>query len=123
MFVHHLCQKFHIFYYISPQGWAWRKKRISLIKQIVEKIIVIFKFEEKFYQNEGIDALYFGHPLLDVIKKQGINTKKIMIKQIESKVDDSINSIWQNGENNKLPNSFEQMLKKAVLPSSQENEK
>lgn len=73
-----LNKKFPIFYYISPQVWAWRKKRISLIKQLVEKIIVIFKFEEKFYQNEGIDALYFGHPLLDVIKKQGINTKKII---------------------------------------------
>ncbi|MFH1504477.1 MAG: lipid-A-disaccharide synthase [Candidatus Omnitrophota bacterium] len=64
-----LNKKFPIFYYISPQIWAWRKKRIESIKRYIEKMIVIFKFEQDFYKKEGVDVLYFGHPLLEIINK------------------------------------------------------
>lgn len=71
-----LNKKYPLFYYISPQIWAWRKNRIKIIKKYVDKMIVIFKFEEDFYKNEGVDALYFGHPLLEIIKKGNIPVKK-----------------------------------------------
>ena len=73
-----LNKKFPIFYYISPQVWAWRKKRVELIKRYVEKMIVIFKFEEDFYKKEEMDVSYFGHPLLEIIKPQSIEPKKII---------------------------------------------
>lgn len=57
-------------YYISPQVWAWRKGRIKIIKKTVDKMIVIFKFEEELYKKEGIDVEFVGHPLLDVVKPQ-----------------------------------------------------
>lgn len=57
-------------YYISPQVWAWRKERIKIIKKTVDKMIVIFKFEEQMYKKEGIHAEFVGHPLLDVVKPQ-----------------------------------------------------
>jgi len=60
-------KKYPIFYYVSPQVWAWRRKRIKLIRKYIDKIIVIFKFEEELYRREGIDVLYFGHPLLEII--------------------------------------------------------
>ena len=59
-----------LIYYISPQVWAWRKGRIKTIKKTVDKMIVIFKFEEEMYKKEGIDAEFVGHPLLDVVKPQ-----------------------------------------------------
>jgi len=62
-------KKYPVFYYVSPQVWAWREKRVDLIKKFIDKMIVIFKFEQEFYQNKGIDALYFGHPLLEIIKE------------------------------------------------------
>ncbi|UCC95608.1 MAG: lipid-A-disaccharide synthase [Candidatus Omnitrophota bacterium] len=71
-----LNKKFPILYYVSPQVWAWRKKRIELIKRYVEKMIVIFKFEEDFYRKEGMDALYFGHPLLEIIPPKLLEEKK-----------------------------------------------
>ncbi len=57
---------FKVFYYISPQIWAWRRNRINIIKRFVDKMLVIFPFEESFYRHNGIDALYVGHPLLEI---------------------------------------------------------
>lgn len=54
-----------IAYYISPQIWAWGRKRIQTIKDSVEKIIVIFNFEEKIYKKENIPVSFVGHPLVD----------------------------------------------------------
>lgn len=55
-----------VIYYISPQIWAWWKGRIKNIKRLVDKMIVIFKFEETFYKDSGIDVSFVGHPLLDI---------------------------------------------------------
>lgn len=57
-----------LIYYISPQVWAWGRNRIELIKQFVDKMIVIFKFEEELYKTHGIDVNFVGHPLLDIVK-------------------------------------------------------
>ncbi len=55
-----------VFYYISPQLWAWKKGRIKIIRDCVERLYVILPFEKDFYAAEGIDVDYHGHPLLDV---------------------------------------------------------
>lgn len=65
-----------IYYYISPQIWAWGKKRITKIRKLVDKMIVVFPFEEKIYRDEGIDAVFVGHPLLDVISSYKFKTKE-----------------------------------------------
>lgn len=57
-----------IIYYISPQVWASRRGRVKTIKKYIDKLIVIFKFEEEFYQRLGIEAEFAGHPLLDIVK-------------------------------------------------------
>ena len=56
-----------VIYYISPQVWAWKKKRIHTIAEMVESMLVIFPFEEKLYKDIGVDCVYVGHPLLDHI--------------------------------------------------------
>ena len=57
-----------VFYYISPQVWAWRSGRIKTIKRLVDKIGVILPFEEQFFRARGVDATYVGHPLLDSVR-------------------------------------------------------
>jgi lipid-A-disaccharide synthase len=57
-----------VFYYISPQVWAWRRGRIKKIRAIVDKMAVILPFEEQLYRDEDVDATYVGHPLLDTVK-------------------------------------------------------
>ena len=57
-----------VFYYISPQLWAWGKNRIEKIKKYVDKMFVILPFEEDFYLQYGVKAQFVGHPLLDIVK-------------------------------------------------------
>ena len=52
-----------VFYFISPQLWAWRTGRVEQVKKYVRKMIVIFPFEQEFYRNHGVDVCYVGHPL------------------------------------------------------------
>ncbi len=59
-----------IIYYVPPQIWAWRKKRIKIIKKFVDLVLVIFKFEEEFYKKEGIKAEFVGYPRLEFIQPE-----------------------------------------------------
>ncbi len=52
-------------YYISPQVWAWKKKRLDVLARLVRKMLVIFPFEEALYRDKGVDCIYVGHPLVD----------------------------------------------------------
>jgi lipid-A-disaccharide synthase len=57
-----------IIYYISPQLWAWREGRVKQIKRLVDKMLVIFPFEEELYRRAGVDAEFVGHPLMDMVR-------------------------------------------------------
>ena len=52
-----------VFYFVSPQIWAWRTGRVKQIQQYVHKMIVIFPFEQEFYRRHGVEVSYVGHPL------------------------------------------------------------
>jgi lipid-A-disaccharide synthase len=54
-----------VIYYVSPQLWAWKQRRIERVRKYVREMLVIFPFEEKFYRDRGIDAKFVGHPLVD----------------------------------------------------------
>src|SRR3954467_393621 len=56
-----------VVYYISPQLWAWRRGRVKQVAKYVDRMIVIFPFEETFYREHGIEAAYVGHPLIEEI--------------------------------------------------------
>ncbi len=57
-----------VIYYVSPQVWAWKEKRIHKIKKIVDRMLVLFPFEKPIYAKYGMDVDYVGHPLLDEVK-------------------------------------------------------
>ncbi|MEE8160289.1 MAG: lipid-A-disaccharide synthase, partial [Acidobacteriota bacterium] len=54
--------KIPICYFIGPQVWAWRPRRINQIKRCIDLMLVIFPFEEEFYRRRGIEAHYVGNP-------------------------------------------------------------
>ncbi|HDD35458.1 MAG TPA: lipid-A-disaccharide synthase [Candidatus Desulfofervidus auxilii] len=56
-----------VFYYISPQIWAWRKNRIKKIASVVNEMAVILPFEEAIYRHYNVKVVFVGHPLLDII--------------------------------------------------------
>ncbi len=76
---------FRIVYYISPQVWAWKEKRVELIKKVVYKMLVILPFEEEFYRRKDFKVEYVGHPLVPVVdhflseKKSNIQSSKPVI--------------------------------------------
>jgi lipid-A-disaccharide synthase len=66
-----LAEEFHRFgipvvFFVSPQLWAWKKNRIRLVQKYVDKMLVIFPFEESFYREHGVEAEFVGHPLADL---------------------------------------------------------
>jgi len=60
-----------VFYYISPQIWAWRKGRRHRLGRTVDRMAVILPFEEDVYHDVDLDVRFVGHPLLDVVKTHG----------------------------------------------------
>lgn len=59
---------FKVIYYISPQIWAWKEKRVHQIKKYVDKMLVILPFEEAFYKKWNYPVEYVGHPLVEVVE-------------------------------------------------------
>jgi lipid-A-disaccharide synthase len=55
-----------VVYFVSPQLWAWKKRRIGRVQRYVERMLVIFPFEEGYYRERGVKAEYVGHPLADL---------------------------------------------------------
>lgn len=56
-----------VVYYISPQVWAWRKRRVRTISRLVDRMLVLFPFEVDFYRSHEVDVVHVGHPLVDEV--------------------------------------------------------
>ncbi|MCM8526384.1 MAG: lipid-A-disaccharide synthase [Lentisphaeraceae bacterium] len=58
-----------VIYYVSPQVWAWGKKRIPVIAKLVTKMMVIFPFETETYKETDLDVEFVGHPLAEILSE------------------------------------------------------
>lgn len=66
-----LAEEFHaqgipVIFFVSPQLWAWKKGRIKKVQKYIDKMLVIFPFEEPFYRERSVNAEFVGHPLADL---------------------------------------------------------
>ncbi len=57
-----------VLYFISPKFWAWGEGRLKKISKVVDRMFVIFPFEEQLYRRAGVDVTYVGNPLIDMVK-------------------------------------------------------
>ncbi|HEY2015664.1 MAG TPA: lipid-A-disaccharide synthase [Bryobacteraceae bacterium] len=55
-----------VIYFVSPQLWAWKKYRIREVQRYVDRMLVIFPFEERFYRERKVQATFVGHPLAEL---------------------------------------------------------
>jgi lipid-A-disaccharide synthase len=63
-----------VLYYIAPQAWAWKEKRVELMREIIDHLYVIIPFEEAFFKHRGVKAAYTGNPLIERISPSNIAT-------------------------------------------------
>ena len=74
-----------VIYYISPQVWAWKEGRVKMMKECIDKMIVILPFEKDYYRDKwNWDVEYVGHPLVEVVNGQRsmVNVPKFSDKPI-----------------------------------------
>lgn len=94
-----------VIYYISPQVWAWKENRVKMMKECIDKMLVILPFEKEYFKNKwNWEVEYVGHPLVEVIESQKSNP-------------DSYREKSQNTESNiiaLLPGSRKQEIEKKL---------
>jgi lipid-A-disaccharide synthase len=73
-----------VFYYISPQVWAWKQGRVHKIKKIVDRMFVILPFEKEFYERFDYKVDFVGHPLLDAVSKYTDAEKSLPVNDDEN---------------------------------------
>lgn len=73
-----------IFYFISPQIWAWRKNRIHFLKRHVDRMITILPFEKALYEAAGVNVTYVGHPLAQIVREE-LATQPVFVPEGEGK--------------------------------------
>ena len=72
-----------LIYYITPQVWAWGKGRVKKIKDLFDKVLVVFPFEEKFFKEKNVDAVFVGHPLIQEISSYNFLTRDELNDQFD----------------------------------------
>lgn len=77
-------QGIKVFYYISPQIWAWHTSRVHGIKATVDRMFVILPFEKAFYQKYGYEVDFVGHPLLDVVARRSPDPDFLQMHQLSA---------------------------------------
>ena len=88
-----------ITYYISPQIWAWKEKRIEIIRKYIDQMLVIFPFEENWYKKRNIQVKFVGHPIFDEWKP---TPKEELCKQLNLKQENPIITLYPGSRNQEV---------------------
>ncbi|MEO6253502.1 MAG: lipid-A-disaccharide synthase [Ferruginibacter sp.] len=83
-------QRITVIYYISPQVWAWKENRVKLIRNCVDKMLVILPFEKDFYKKWNYEVEYVGHPLVEVVAEFGIRNQELGLNNADSLLPNSL---------------------------------
>ena len=92
-----------VIYYISPQVWAWKANRVEQVRKYVDKMLVLFRFEQDFYAARGVRVDFAGHPLMDApgarmdknefFRKHGLDAEKLTIGLLPGSRQNEINTL------------------------------
>ena len=102
-----------VIYYISPQVWASRAGRVKTIKRYINRMLVLFKFEEEFYKRYGMDVDFTGHPLLDIV--QPTMEKKELLNNLKFSESKNTIALLPGSRRAEIKNILPIMLRAAVL--------
>ena len=111
----------YIFYYISPQIWAWGSGRIKKIRLLINKMIVVFPFEEELYRKNNVNAEFVGHPLLERINEYDLFSKDEFYTKFNLDLNKDILLILPGSRENEITHIFPTAIKAAAKLSNEFN--
>jgi len=65
-------------HYVAPQVWVWREHRVKHLKSFLDHVLLLFPFEKKYFDKEGIKSTFIGHPLLEEENKNKVDISQII---------------------------------------------
>ncbi len=101
-----------IIYYISPQIWAWGGGRIKKIKRLVDKMLVVFPFEEELYKKNDVDVELVGHPLVERINEYRFLSRRELLDKFNL-TDDDILLVMPGSREHEVNKIFPEAIKAA----------
>lgn len=107
-----------VLFYISPQVWAWRPKRIHKIGQVIDHMAVLFKFETEFYQRANIPVTFVGHPLVDKVKPSPQAASQRSLLGVADR--QKLIGLFPGSRNSEINRLLPTMLETAVLMQQQD---
>jgi lipid-A-disaccharide synthase len=104
-----------VVYYISPQVWAWRQSRVHLIKQVVDKMLVLFPFEVDFYKKFNVPVNFVGHPLLDELGEELFDERERQKRRLKYNIlpQDVVLAVMPGSRKSELKHHLEAQLEAA----------
>lgn len=110
-----------VYYYISPQIWAWGQGRVKKIQKYVDKMIVLFPFEKEFYQKAGVGVDYVGHPLMDRLAEYNFLSKDELYKKLDLDKEKEILLVMPGSRKQEVERIFPEVIKGADKISNKHN--
>jgi len=110
-----------LIYYISPQVWAWGKSRVKKIKNLFQKVLVVFPFEEKLFKSNGIDAEFVGHPLIKEINGYSFLSRQQANSQFDLNSDKEILLVLPGSRKQEVKSIFPEAINAATKLSNEFN--
>ena len=108
-----------VVYYISPQIWAWHQSRIKKIKSRVDKMLVVFPFEKKFYTDGDVSVEYVGHPLVERIEHFKFKSKDDFFNELG--IEKEILLILPGSRKHEIEKHLPELIKSADIISGNNN--
>ncbi|MEK7263275.1 MAG: lipid-A-disaccharide synthase [Bacteroidota bacterium] len=102
-----------VFYYISPQIWAWKRGRLKTMKHFIDKMFVVFSFEKKIYEQATIPVSFVGHPLLEEINEQP--TKAEFITNNSLSINKKIVGIFPGSRKQEIQKIFPTLVETGLM--------
>lgn len=107
-----------VIYYVSPQVWAWKKKRIHTIPKIVDKMLVLFPFEERLYTDPNMEVEFVGHPLVHQVTPSA--SKEVLRKEFKIADEKKVILLMPGSRRAEVKRIFP-IMKKAVMLLSEDD--
>jgi len=99
-----------VIYYISPQVWAWKERRVEKIRAYVDRLLVIFDFEVEFFRRHGIEAEFVGNPVVEELAEMKFPPKQQFRERMNIEPDARIVGLLPGSRKQEIEKIFPEML-------------